>query len=291
MQLSAGVRLLTAQVHLYNSSGSTELHLCHSSCDLLDAGLLSDWLIEIKSWLDSNANEVVTVLLVNSDDFTASELAAQYSTADIESYAYSPDSQTTPPSEWPTLQTLINNGTRLLNFVSSLDPSDNTVAPWLMDEFTFIFENEYDNTSPSNYSCTPSRPTSVSGDTATALSDNMLPFMNHFLYETELLGIEAPNTTYLNTTNAASGGEGNLGTSASECSSEYGRAPTFILVDFFNVGPAISTVDSLNGVTDPVGRTTVSQAISTADTSSSSSRNAPSAAILAGLLVSALLFA
>lgn len=277
------------------------LRFIDSSCALLDAGLLSDWLGEIKTWLDSNPNEVVTVLLVNADDASATELAAQYTTAGIESYAYTPDSTTSPPSEWPTLQTLINNGTRLLNFVSSLDPSDNTVAPYLMDEFTFIFENNYDNTSPSNYSCTPQRPTAVSGDTATALSENLLPFMNHFLYQEDLLGIESPNVTYINTTNAVSGGEGNLGSSAAECASTYGRAPTFILVDFFNVGPAIDTVDKLNDVTDPVGRTAVSEDVLTSSSSSSSSSGSstktsiassshdPSLALWVGLLMAAVL--
>lgn len=266
VQLSAGVRLLTAQVH--NSSG--EWHLCHSSCALLDAGLLSTWLAEIKTWLDDNANEVVTVLLVNSDGASASDLAAEYETADIVSYAYTPESTTTPPTDWPTLQTLINNGTRLLNFVADLDPSTNTVATYLMDEFTFIFENAYDNTSPSEFNCTANRPSSVDGDTTKALDDNMLPFMNHFLYETQLLDIETPNVSYIATTNAPSGGTGNLGESATECTKEYGRAPAFVLVDFFNVGPAIDTVDSLNGVTDPVGRTNVSTSLLTSTSAASS---------------------
>lgn len=52
-QLSAGVRLVTAQVHKDNN----EWRLCHSYCSLLDAGLLSDWLAKIKSWLDEHPNE------------------------------------------------------------------------------------------------------------------------------------------------------------------------------------------------------------------------------------------
>ena len=52
-QLSAGVRVVTAQVHKSNS----EWRLCHSSCEWLDAGLLSDWLKDIKSWMDDNPNE------------------------------------------------------------------------------------------------------------------------------------------------------------------------------------------------------------------------------------------
>ncbi|GKZ24144.1 hypothetical protein AbraIFM66951_010936 [Aspergillus brasiliensis] len=250
LQLDAGVRLVTAQVHKSNS----QWRLCHSSCDYLDAGLLSTWLSAIKSWLDSNPNDVVTVLLVNSDDATASDLHSQFETANLTNYTYTPTSQTSAPSSWPTLQELINNGTRLMTFVASLDASSNTVAPYLMDEFTFIWENNYDVTSASNFSCEPDRPSTVKNDLSTALSSNRLPFMNHFLYQ-ETLDIEYPNVSYVSTTNAASGGTGNLGDTATKCKKEYnGRQPTFILVDFFDKGPAINTVDSLNNVTNATGR-------------------------------------
>lgn len=267
IQLDAGVRLLTAQVHSTNASSSAGWHLCHTSCDLLDAGPLSDWLTEIKAWLDTHTSDVVTVLLVNSDGATASELGAQYEAADITDYAYVPTSKTST-SDWPTLESLVNNGTRLLNFVASL--TENTGADYLMNEFTYIFENNYEVTSPSNFSCEANRPSSVNGETSQALAANMMPLMNHFLDTDEAFGIETPNSTYTSTTNAPSGGTGNLGNlgnSATTCANDYGRAPTFILVDYFNVGPAIETVDRLNGVTNPVGRTNVSTAAATATTS------------------------
>ncbi|KAJ6127356.1 hypothetical protein N7523_002968 [Penicillium sp. IBT 18751x] len=253
-QLDAGVRMVTGQVHKSNS----EWRLCHTSCDLLDAGLLSSWLGDIKSWLDSNPNEVVTVLLVNSDSASASDLNTEFETANITHYAYQPDSLTSAPSSWPTLETMINNGTRLVVFVASLTTDDS--YPYLMDEWNFVWENPYDVTSASNFSCVPDRPSSVSGDTSTALSSNMLPLMNHFLYSSDLssLGIEYPNASYVATTNAASGGTGNLGSTATRCKSAWnGRQPTFILVDFFNQGPALDTVDNLNNITNAVGRTSL----------------------------------
>jgi hypothetical protein len=147
VQLSAGVRMLTAQVH--QSSG--QWHLCHTSCDLLDAGLLSTWLSEIKTWMDSNPNDVVTVLLVNSDNATPAELAGEFTNSGITKYAYTPPSISSAPATWPTLQTLISDGTRLMTFVASLDKSGiDSTNSYLMDEFTFIFENPFTNTSPSN---------------------------------------------------------------------------------------------------------------------------------------------
>lgn len=238
----------------------SELHLCHTSCSLLDAGTLTSWLTPIKSWLDDNPNDVITILLVNSDDSNATFISDSFTASGIDEYAYNPGTNASAPETWPTLAELIANGTRLMTFVASLDStaSDADVAPYLMDEFTYIFENPYDVTSASNFSCEPERPTAVSGDTSSALSQNLLPFMNHMLYETQILGIEEPDVDYVNVTNAPSGDTGNLGDTATECKSAYGgRQPTFVLVDFFDQGPAIETVDSLNNVTDATGRTDV----------------------------------
>lgn len=252
VQLSAGVRLLSAQVHESNG----DWHLCHSSCDLLDAGLLSDWLEDIKDWIDANPNQVVTLLLVNSDSATADQLGAEFTTAGITSLAYKPASNTSPPTSWPTLQELIDADTPLLVFVASLDTASTTTeTAYLMDEFTFIFENSYENTSPSHFSCEPDRPTSVKGNVESAISSNRMPLMNHFLYTQGALDIETPNVANISTTNSPNTTTvGELGTSLNTCTQQYGRAPTFILVDFFDEGPAINAVDTINGIT-PTGRT------------------------------------
>jgi hypothetical protein len=256
VQLSAGVRLLTAQVH----SSNGEWHLCHTSCDLLDAGLLSSWLEEILTWLDSNPNDVVTILLVNSDNATPDELAAQFSSSGITQYSYTPPSTTSPPApgQWPTLQALITANTRLLSFVASLDLTQITSTnSYLMDEFTFIFENQFQVDSLSNFSCTPNRPSSVEGNVGAAIGSNRMPLMNHFLDESELFGIEVPDISNITITNGPGSDVGNLGYSLNSCKSAYGKTPTFTLVDFFDQGPAIAAVDNINGVSNPVGRTPV----------------------------------
>jgi hypothetical protein len=60
------------------NTGARELHLCHTSCALLDVVLLRYWLFEIRVWLDKNPDEVVTILLVNSNDVDARELKRDY---------------------------------------------------------------------------------------------------------------------------------------------------------------------------------------------------------------------
>lgn len=58
-QLGLGVRFLQAQTH--DLDGTIEM--CHTSCELLDQGSLTDYLKPIKAFMDANPNEVVTLLL------------------------------------------------------------------------------------------------------------------------------------------------------------------------------------------------------------------------------------
>lgn len=255
VQLSSGVRLLSAQIHKNDSASSSadKWRLCHSDCKLLDAGSLSSWLSEIKTWMDANKNEVVTLLLVNSDNALASDIGPQFEASGIDEYAYAPASSSAVKT-WPTLQSLISNGTRLVTFVASLgDPS--TKYPYLLNEFTHIFENDYENESPTEYACTPNRPKGLT----TSDTGGRIFLMNHFLYSTQVFGIQQPNNTYVNVTNAETG-VGSLGSRLDNCTEVYGKAPGFVLVDFFNVGPAMKSVDKANGVESAVGRTEVTTA-------------------------------
>lgn len=272
------MRLLTAQVH--NSNGAW--HLCHTSCDLLDAGTLESWLAEIKSWMDSNTNDVVTVLLVNSDNATPAELATQFTSSGISKYAYTPASISSAPATWPTLQTLINDGTRLMTFVASMDPSQiDSTNSYLMNEFAFIFENPFDNTSNANFTCAPNRPTSVLNSVSAAQSLNLMSLMNHFLDTAQSFGIQTPNIDAIASTNSPGSAAGQLGLAASQCKTAYGKAPNFLLVDFFDQGPAIATVDSLNGVTNAVGRSTLPSLSSVTSTSAATRATSMFAGVVA----------
>jgi len=269
VQLDAGVRLVTAQILRQNSSTDSPWHVCHSSCALLDAGPVVTWLSEINTWLERNPNEIVTILLVNQQSTTVAQLDALFTQSGITQFKYTPPSTTTPPAQWPTLQQMISNGTRLVTFIASLNSGDTPAAgsstSYLMDEFNFVFENPYQITSLTNFSCTANRPTSVAGNTPAALSQHLMPLVNHFLYNQLAFGIQTSDTMNIETTNAPAGSAngtatGSLSVSADQCTSQYGRAPSYLLVDFFNVGPAIATADRLNGVSGATGRSSVSVA-------------------------------
>lgn len=271
VQLEAGVRLLTAQVH----SANGEWHLCHSTCDLLDAGTLSSWLGEVKGFLDDNPDEVVTILLVNSDSATAADLASQYEASGIDTYAYQPSTKSAS-NQWPTLQNMISSNKRLVNFVASL--SDNSGAPYLLDEFTYVFENSFENSQFSDFSCAPNRPDGLSSGSQ-AVNSGMMSLMNHFLYQDQAFGIQSPDVGNITTTNAPGNQTGNLGLALGQCARAYGQQPNFALVDFFNVGPAIEAVDSANGVSNPVGRRSVPNEVLSEESSSGAGVNAAAAAL------------
>ncbi|KAL9088358.1 MAG: hypothetical protein Q9159_003132 [Coniocarpon cinnabarinum] len=224
-----------------------EWRLCHSNCLLYDGGSMVDWLSGIKGWLDAHPTDVVTVLLVNSDNADAATLKSVFAASGAEHYAYTPPKTDTAPSDWPTLNDLIGQGKRLMVFTADLEPAQNSVAPYLMNEFSFIFENNYDNDSPSDFSCQPNRPSTLENNIPQALRSNYLPFMNHFLYNKINGQIEVPAVDQIQTTNAPTG-NGSLGDAAKACTQQWNRAPAFVLVDFFNVGNPFTVVDGLNGV-------------------------------------------
>lgn len=111
-QLDAGIRFLQAQTHEKDSV----LELCHTSCAELDAGPLTDYLTTIKTWLDANPNEVLTLLLTNGDYVDVTLFGDVMESTGLSTYAYTPESHLAI-DDWPTLQTLIDDGNRLVMFL------------------------------------------------------------------------------------------------------------------------------------------------------------------------------
>jgi hypothetical protein len=64
-QLNDGVRFLQAQVQW--PTNGTEPHFCHTSCDILDAGPITEWLTKVKTWVSSHPYDIVTILLGNGN--------------------------------------------------------------------------------------------------------------------------------------------------------------------------------------------------------------------------------
>ncbi|KAI0200722.1 PLC-like phosphodiesterase [Astrocystis sublimbata] len=242
--LDAGLRLLQVQVHDLNGA----IQMCHTTCDLLDAGPLKGWLAAIKSWMDDHPNEVVTLLIVNSDGNDVKEFGSIFESSGLAKYGYAPTG-----NGWPTLQSMITANTRLVTFIASIAPS--STYPYLLTEFEHVFETSFEVTSPSGFNCSIDRPKSQSS-AASALSAGLLPLINHFAYKSLGSSIMIPDVDNVARTNAPSTSTtGALGLHAETCRSEWGFIPTFVLVDFFSEGQSIKTADVMNGIKNPVGRT------------------------------------
>jgi hypothetical protein len=117
-QLNAGIRFLQAQTHVK----SGVLEMCHTTCGELDAGTLVSYLTAITTWMAANPNEVVTLLLTNGDGAAVSLFGAAMVSSGLSAYAYTPPSQLAM-ADWPTLQELIDNETRLVMFLGMFPPT------------------------------------------------------------------------------------------------------------------------------------------------------------------------
>jgi hypothetical protein len=125
-------------------------------------------------------------------------------------------------------------------------------------ENDFVWENSYAVTAATDFACAHDRPSNTT-TISEARDSGKLFLINHFLYWQQAFGIQTPDRRVLAATNSWDG-PGGLSKHITKCASEYMRQPTFVLVDFFNVGPAIESVDIFNGV-DPVGRRNVTTVV------------------------------
>ncbi len=113
-QLDAGIRFLQAQTHLLNG----HLELCHTSCLELNAGSLTHYLTTIKTWMDANPNEVITLLLTNGDRVDVTMFGDAMESTELASYVFLPGMKLSI-AQWPTLGELITAGTRLVMFLGT----------------------------------------------------------------------------------------------------------------------------------------------------------------------------
>jgi len=218
-QLKDGIRMLQVQAH--NENGT--IRLCHTTCALYDGGTLQDYLATVKTWLDANPNEVLSLLIVNIDDLGPTSYDPIFQSTGLAALSYTPPSSSIPFTGWPTLGSMIDSNKRLVTF---LDNGANFASiPYLLDEFTNIWESAFDVTDTS-FDCNVNRTT---GEASTEMY-----LINHFL-DTILLGNPVPDVAALNQTNAVSG-TGSLGTQVNTCIAAQGRPPNFLLVDYYEFG-------------------------------------------------------
>ncbi|PTB67323.1 hypothetical protein BBK36DRAFT_1167728 [Trichoderma citrinoviride] len=221
--LDAGLRLLQAQVH--NENGT--LRLCHTSCGLLDAGPLESWLALINDWVVGHPSDVVTLLLVNSDNV-----------------------------DWPSLRAMIANNTRVVSFVTNIKAS--TASPYLLPEFDYVFETPFTVLSLDGFNCTVDRPSDAGPSASHAFAQGFMGLVNHFKDSEITAGINIPDTGNITLVNSAdTSATGELGQHIQQCNGEWSHRPSFVLVDFWDKGSTVKAADDSNGISQATGRTNV----------------------------------
>ncbi|KAI1308288.1 PLC-like phosphodiesterase [Xylaria venustula] len=228
-QLNEGIRFLTTQTHLKDNV----IENCHTSCDLLDAGSLQDYLGEVKTWVDGNANDVVTLLITNGDAIDITLFDDAFKAVGLDSYTFVP-SGTLALADWPTLGDLISSGNRVIVFMDY--NSDTSKVPYILDEFAYYFETPFDPQEAQLTVCNVDRP-------AGASADGRLILANHNR-NVEILGIDLPDLAEASTTNSVD----SITAQSDTCNSLYGRIPNVILLDYVSVGEVIDAQNSLNGL-------------------------------------------
>lgn len=113
-QLDLGVRFLQAQT--LDKYGQIEL--CHTTCWELDVGPLENYLHEIADWMKSHPTDVVTLLLTNRHIIPVERFEACFDQTGLKKYAFHQQS-VLRKNEWPTLQDMIDQGTRLVIFMGT----------------------------------------------------------------------------------------------------------------------------------------------------------------------------
>ncbi|KPI35332.1 uncharacterized protein AB675_9952 [Cyphellophora attinorum] len=268
-QLDDGVRGIQSETHYVNDT----VVLCHTSCQELNAGTLEEYLIKVKAWLDTHRYEVITIILGNEDFIDPGNYTAPVTNSGILDYVYTPPTQPMDIDGWPTLAEMIISNKRVVMFLA-YDANQNKI-PWLLDMWSYQWQTPF---SPTNVSfpCSVQRPPGQERET----SQNRLYLANHNLniqFDDTALGIDilVPNLVEIQNTNANTTSVGAAKTMVDQCTSEWGRPPNFLLVDYFNYGnfngSTLAAAAEANNVTYDVDSCCGTQIKSSASTTSGAS--------------------
>ena len=234
-QLDRGIRVLMLEVQLL---GETPM-VCLSDCTEGNTGLAGVLTI-VKGFLDSNAREVVTLLLDTT--VPATRIAAEFSAAGLSQLAHAQP----VGGAWPTLSQMIQAGHRLVVFSKTNDAS----VPWMLSRPAFLWETDSAWTSLTAMTCNPrsgttTRPMYLVYQALAAGSDG------GSIHATEP---DADGTTgnAPETASALCAAEANdfatINSRLQSCTAQYGHAPSFVAVDFFELGDPQGAAQILNGV-------------------------------------------
>jgi hypothetical protein len=221
--VAAGLRVANS-IATAKPTGPEGLYLCHGLCETGSTPLV-DLLDEVRSWLATHPDEVLTFFVENHVD--GPDLAAAIEAAGLGGYLQTPPA---PSEAWPTLGDMIRSGRRLVVITEKGDGGPG--APWMVNGFTLTQETPYTFPTVESFSCAPNR-----GPVGAPLF-----LLNHWLSGFTALVSSAQKVNTLEV----------LGNRAEQCRKERGQIPNFVAVNYLDIGDTMAVVDRLNGVSNGV---------------------------------------
>ena len=216
-QLNDGVRGL--MIDVYDHFGTPT---AYHSIFALGTIPLSDIFNDIKTFLDNNPNEIVTIIL--ECYVTADEIESEINQSGLSNYLYKHN------SVWPILQNMIDNDNRLVIFTDVDDASGS--QNWYHYLWDHAVETHYSVNTINDFTCDFNR--------GNPLKD--LFILNHFVTHASL-GYGLYNES--NDVNA----NPFFITRVLDCQNQTNKLPNFVTVDYYELGDGLAVVDQLNVIT------------------------------------------
>lgn len=198
--------------------GPVEPYLCHGLCELGATPWLQS-LRELRDWLDTHPDEVVTLFV--QDEVSPEDTARLVERAGLLPYVHTGDSE-----EWPTLGEMIASGRRLVVLMENR--GGGAAYPWLLQGFDEVQDTPFLFRRPDEFSCAPNR----------GAPDAPLLLVNHWITDKTA---EVTNAEIVNARDV-------LLPRVEQCRAERGMLPNFVAVDYYDRGALMEVVDELNGL-------------------------------------------
>ena len=218
-QLNGGARAL--MLDLYDEGGVVTVY---HGITLTGTAPFTSNLNEIKSFLDANPNEIVTIILESY--VTPDAIEADLTTVGLMPYLFEKGT-----SDWPTLQEMIDDGTRLVIFSDKDEASPS--QGWHHYLWDHAVETEFSYADVTDFDCVLNR-----GDIG-----NDLFILNHFVTDANL-GVAVEAQAELANANPL------FIDRCDECETLHSKMINFPTVDFFPIGDELAVVNELNDLGD-----------------------------------------
>ena len=214
-QLKNGVRGLMLDTYDGTDGNALTYHTFAS----LGSQKLVDVLKEIKVFMDSNPNAVISIIFQNEGSNAQLEKAIDSVGLNNLAYIHS-------GAAWPTLQSMKEINKRLVMFV---ERNKTPRAAYLMYAWNTVFDTKYTYSSVSEFDTEVNR-----GGSGT----KELYLVNHWLQN----GLSLPDKNLAPQANKRSV----ISKRVQDCSADNAHYINFLGVDFYEIGDALAVVDSIN---------------------------------------------